>query len=165
MKRWIMAGLVVAMGLQVVAGARSRGGQAQQQEVKISKMVERLKDLEKVKAEARAKKKPVAIVISEEGAKRPNLEQETQLALQRAKSLGVLIYVDFKEIKDLPQNIAPTAVEVQKELPAMIFSDPDSDKVLVAVKYGQDRVEWDRNLREAKKKLLLAETAPKDKTE
>ena len=164
MKRWIMVGLVAAVGLQVVVMARSRGGQAQQ-EVKISNTIERLKDMEKVKAEARAKKKPVAIVISEEGAKRANLEQETQLALQRAKSLGILIYVDLKEIKAVPQNIAPTAVEVQGELPAMIFSDPDSDKVLAAVKYGRNRTEWDRNLREAKNKLQGAEAAPKEKVE
>jgi len=76
-----------------------------------------------------------------------------------------LIYVDLKEIKDLPQNIAPTAVEIQGELPAMIFSDPDSDKVLAAVKYGRDRIEWARNLREAKNKLKGAEAAPKDKAE
>jgi len=165
MKRWIWAGLIAGVGLQlvVVAGSRGGGRTQQPQELKIPKSIARIKDYEKVKAEAKAKKKPIVVVISAEGVKRANLEQDTQFALQHARSIGALIYVDQKEIKQLPQSVAPSAVEIQGDIPAMLFVDPESDEVLASVKCEKEHAAWERNLREAKKKLKGEDPAQKGK--
>lgn len=157
MKRWLVWSLVVGFGLQCVALAQTPGGlrypRAKPQEVKIQRTIERIKVYDKVKGEAKAKKKPIAFVMSEEGAKRGTLEQDTQYALQRARSMGVLIYVDVKELKSFPEKVGETAGSLRDALPAMIFVDPETEEVIVAVGRKKEQNEWDKEIHAAKKTL------------
>ncbi len=159
MKRWIVCALVLGFGMQSVAlGQTGLGGlrlppKPKPTEVKVAKSVERIKDYDKVKGEAKTKKKAIAIVMSKEGAKEGTLEQDTQTALQRARSMGVLIYCDIKDLKSLQGKAGEAAGELRDALPAMIFVDPESEDVIVSVKHSKDASEWEKEIRNAKKTL------------
>ncbi|MCX7007756.1 MAG: hypothetical protein NTY53_11005 [Kiritimatiellaeota bacterium] len=158
MKRWLL--LVVAMMFGVQSAALAQAGlgglripKAKPMEVKVPKSIERIKDYDKMKGEAKAKKKPVAFVMSEEGAKKGTLEQDTQYVLQRARSMGILIYVDLKELKSFPEKVAETAGGLRDALPAMIFVDPETEEVIVAVGHNRDQNEWQKEISNARKTL------------
>jgi hypothetical protein len=158
MKAWLVWSVAVVIGAQGAAWAQAGLGhlrlpKPKPMEVKISRSIERVKDYEKVKGEARAKKKPVAFVMSEEGAKKGTLDQDTQLALQRARSMGVLIYVDVKELKSFPEKVGETAGSLRDALPAMIFADPETEEVIVAVGHNKEQNVWEKEIRDAKKTL------------
>lgn len=158
MKRWLVCGLVACFGWQGVALAQAGAGAVRvprvyPQEVKIAKSIERIKDWDKVKGEAKAKKKPIAVVMSEEGTKKGTLEQDTQYALQRARSMGILVYADLKDLKTLPAKVAEAAGGLRDALPAMIFVDPETEDVIVAVKHSKDRNDWEKEIHAAKKTL------------
>jgi len=156
MKSSLILCLVAWLGAQSSAWAQAttqRVPLGSAQEVKIPKSVERIKDYEKIKGEAKTKKKCVVIVISEEGVKRPNLEKNTQFALQRAHPLGVLIYVDIKEVSHLPEQLAGAASGLRDAFPGMLFVNPESEEVITTVPFKKDQMEWEKDIREAKKKL------------
>ncbi|TAN39213.1 MAG: hypothetical protein EPN23_00380 [Verrucomicrobia bacterium] len=69
----------------------------------------------------------------------------------------------MKEIKSFPESIAPAATEIQGKLPAMIFSNPETDEVLASIKFGGNRTDWAHDLREAKKKLKGEDAPPQGK--
>lgn len=158
MKLWLVWSLAAVVGVQTAAVAQlNLGGLRPRKpmptEVKIGKTTERIKDYEKVKGEARTKKKAIAVVMSEEGAKKGTLDQDTQYALQRARSMGILIYVDLKELKSFPEKVAETAGSLRDALPAMIFVDPENEEVIVAVGHKKDQNEWYKEISNAKKTL------------
>ena len=159
MKRWIVCAVLMSFGLQNVALAQAGLGglrnppKPKPMEVKVPKSIERIKDYEKIKGEAKSKKKALAIVMSEEGAKKGTLEQDTQYALQRARSMGVLIYCDLKDLKALQGKAGEAAGGLRDALPAMIFVDPESEDVIVAVGHKKDQSDWDKEIRNAKKTL------------
>jgi len=158
MKRWLVCGLVACFGWQSVALAQAGLGgvripRAKPQEVKIPKSVERIKDWDKVKGEAKAKKKPIAVIVSKEGPGSGTLEQDTQLALQRARSMGILVYADIKDLKTMPAKVGEAAGGLRDALPAMIFVDPETEDVIVAVKHSKDQNEWNKEISAAKKTL------------
>ena len=162
MKRWILWSLAAVIGTQSVVLAQGGGGRLRKptpMEVKISKSIERMKDYDKMKGVAKSKKKPIAFVMSEEGAKKGSLEADTQFAMQRARSMGVLIYVDLKELKSFPEKVGETAGGLRDALPAMIFVDPETEDVIVAVGHNKDQNEWEKEIRNAKK-TLNGEAAP-----
>ena len=165
MKRWIVCALVLGFGMQSVAlGQAGLAGlrnppKPKPMEVKVPKSVERIKDYDKIKGEAKAKKKPIAIVMSEEGAKKGTLQQDTQYALQHARSMGVLVYCDLKDLKLLQGKAGEAAGELRDALPAMIFVDPESEDVIVSVKHSKEQSDWDKDIRNAKK-TLNGETTP-----
>jgi len=169
MKQWLMWSLVVGLGMQGAALAQGGPGglrnlpKPKPMEVKISKTIERVKDYDKVKGEAKTKKKPIAFVMSEEGAKKGTLEQDTQFAMQRARSMGVLIYVDLKELKAFPEKVGETAGGLRDALPAMIFVDPETEEVIVAVGHKKDQNDWEKEIRNAKKTLTGEAPAGGDK--
>jgi len=168
MKRWLVCGLVVCFGWQGVALAQAGLGgvripRVYPQEVKIAKSIERIKDWDKVKGEAKAKKKPIAVVMSEEGTKKGTLEQDTQYALQRARSMGILVYADLKDLKTLPAKVGEAAGGLRDALPAMIFVDPETEDVIVAVKHSKDHNDWDKEIHAAKKTLNGEAPPPGDK--
>jgi hypothetical protein len=132
-------------------------------EVKVPRSIERIKDWDKVKGEAKAKKKPVALVLSEEGAKKGTLAQDTQFALQRARSMGIVIYADIKDLKALPGQVGETAGSYRDALPTMIFVDPETEGVIVAVKHNKEQNDWNKEISAAKK--TLNGEAPADKTD
>ena len=158
MKRWLVCGLAMCFGWQTVAQAQNAAGarippRAKPMEVKIPKSVERIKDIDKVKGEAKAKKKAVAFVMSEEGAKKGTLDSDTQFAMQRARSMGILIYADIKDLKALPAKVSEAAGGLRDALPSIIFMDPETEDVIVAVKHSKDQNDWEKELRNAKKTL------------
>ena len=155
MKRWLVCGLAMCFGWQSVALAQTVRvpPKPKAQEVKVPKSVERIKDWDKVKGEAKAKKKPIAVVVSKEGPGSGTLEQDTLLALQRARSMGILVYADIKDLKTMPEKVSEAAGGLRDALPAMIFVDPETEDVIVAVKHNKDQNEWDKEIRNAKKTL------------
>ena len=159
MKRWLICGLAMCFGWQSTAMAQAglaglrNPPKPKPMEVKIPKSIERIKDWDKVKGEAKAKKKPIAIVMSKEGVKEGTLEQDTQYAMQRARSMGILVYADIKDLKTLPEKIGETAGGLRDALPAMIFVDPETEDVIVSVKHSKDQNDWDKEIRNAKKTL------------
>jgi hypothetical protein len=158
MNKWLVWSLAVMLGTQGAALAQAGLGnlrlpKPKPMEVKISRSIERVKDYEKVKGEARSKKKPISFVMSEEGAKKGTMEADTQFALQRARSMGVLIYVDVKELKSFPEKIGETAGSLRDALPAMIFADPETEEVIVAVGHNKDQNVWQKEISNAKKTL------------
>jgi hypothetical protein len=158
MKAWLRICLVVWLGAQSNAWAQgtttpTRLPRGAAQEVIIPKSVERIKDYEKIKGEAAAKKKCVVIVISEEGTKKPYLWKYTQFALERGNSLGVLIYVDIKEVSHLPKQVTEQANGLRGAVPGILLINPESEEVIATVPHKKDQMEWEKDIREAKKKL------------
>jgi len=154
MKSSLLICLVAWLGVQSSAWAQvtinPRGSAV---EVIIPKSYERIKDYEKIKGEAKTKKKCVAIVISEEGVKQANLQKNTMFALSRARSLGILIYVDIKEVSHLPKQVTEQANGLRGAVPGILLINPESEEVIATVPHKKDQMEWEKDIREAKKKL------------
>lgn len=164
MRIWMILGLMAWLGLPATSWALPvRTPRVPSQEVQIPKSVDRIKEYEKAKTEAKKKKKHLVLVISEEGVKRPGLDQATTYALQRGHALGVLVYVDIKEIQKLPEGLSSAANGFRDAFPGIIIVNPESEEVLTTIPHKKDQMEWEKDIRDAKQKLSGETPATKEK--
>ena len=163
MKSWIVGALVLGLGWQIGISTMGAMPPPPPKPVKIAKSMARMKDYDKVKSDAQAKKKPIAIVLSEEGAKKDTMEADTVLAFKRAGMVGVPIFCDLKEIKSLPEKISKVADGASSALPAMIFVNAETEEVIVTVKHNKNRNAEDKDFLNAKKTVAGATPAKEAK--
>lgn len=161
MKLWMLAGLVALLGLPslALAAKKTTPTQTTGPELKIPSSLERIAALSKVMGEAKEKHKPAVIVISEEGSTKKNITVNTQAALQHARSMGLVVYVDAKELKQLPKNLSNSANDVRGRYPGMIVVNSDTEEPLASIRYSAERNEWEEAIREARRKIRGGETA------
>lgn len=170
MKRWMWAGLIVLLGLSCLTPTALAAKKTAKSPnttnpknigpaLKIPSSTPRLADLSKVMGEAKEKHKPLVIVISQEGSTKKTISQDTMYAMQRARALGLLVYVDAKEIKQLPQNLHGAANDIRNQHPGMVIVDSDTEESVATVRHSAERADWENDLRDARHKIKGGDTA------
>jgi hypothetical protein len=123
--------------------------------------VHQLSAIEKATEEAKAKKRPIAFLLSDKNTTCPICAASSMTVMKELKSKAEVVYVESAEKGSLPESVKSGLNTTSgKGLPHVVIVDNTLSNVITAFAYD-DAASFKKSVSEAEKKIRAAKTPAK----